>query len=458
MTFQKQSQLTNEILQGNLIKLMFKLSTPGILGTLLLSSSTFIDALFAGQLIGETAVAGISLTSPLTSIINGSAYLVGVGSASVLSRAIGSGDIKTQSKIFGNLIVIGVVISFALTIVGYSFSEELVVFMGGNGEVASDGAEFFKTYMLCSVFCIIGVSANHLIKSEGKLRLSMIFAGIFVIVNIILNTIFISIFRWGIRGLALATVIAMIVYCIVILTYFISGKSSIPVHLKKLVIAIDLLPDILSVGIAELLTPVMSLIQSFVVFQSISHYGTQNDIAFFGATLTLTSLALIPLNGFMQALQPVIGINYGARNYDRLKKAYLTFVIGAIALLTLFWLPLQLYPKTFLGWLLPNITFTKNDLLNFRIFNSFIPIMPFVPFGAVLFQSIGKGKVVAIIVILKSLILFIPFVVILSMLMGLRGMYYGMVMTDTVILLIALKLTIKEFYCFSKKQSQKHYL
>ncbi|MDZ7970774.1 MAG: MATE family efflux transporter [Nostoc sp. DedSLP03] len=146
MTSQKQSQATNEILQGNLIKLMFKLSTPGILGTVLLSSSTFVDALFAGRLIGETAVAGISLALPLTSLMGGSAYLVGVGSASVLSRAIGSGDIKTQSKIFGNLIVMGVIISFALTIIGYSFGEKLVVFMGGSGEVASVGAEFFKIY------------------------------------------------------------------------------------------------------------------------------------------------------------------------------------------------------------------------------------------------------------------------------------------------------------------------
>ncbi|WP_138500685.1 MATE family efflux transporter [Nostoc sp. PA-18-2419] len=454
MTSQKQSQLTNEILQGNLIKLMFKLSTPGILGTLLLSSSTFIDALFAGQLIGETAVAGISLASPLTSVILGSAYLVGIGSASVLSRAIGSGDIKTQSKIFGNLIIISIIISLVLTIIGYSFGEELIVFMGGSGEVASNGAKFFKTYMLGSVFCIIAIAANHLIKSEGKLRLTMIFAAIFVIVNIILNTIFIKIFNWGIQGLAFATVIAMLVYCIAILTYFISGKSSIPVHPLKLVIAIDLLPEILSVGISELLTPIMSLIQSFVVFKSISHYGTQNDIAFFGATETLSLLAFIPLNGFMQAFQPVIGINYGAKNYHRLKKAYLTFVVGVIALLILFWLPMQLFPKTFLGLLLPKVTFTIDDFIYFWILNLVIPLMPVIACSVVLFQSIGKGKVVGIIVILRSLILFIPMVIILSRFFGLGGIYYGIVLTDVIILLIAIKLTLQEFNYFSKMETK----
>ncbi|KAB8315449.1 MATE family efflux transporter [Tolypothrix campylonemoides VB511288] len=452
MTPQKQSQMTNEILQGNLVKLMFKLSIPGILGMLLLGLNNFTDILFAGQLIGKTAVAGISLALPLTNILTGFALLVGVGSASVLSRAIGSGDIKTQSKIFGNLIVMSLVISFFITIISYSFGEELITFMGGTGEVASAGAQYFKTYMLGSVFFILAVASSQIIKSEGRIRLATIFAGIFVIVNLILDFIFISVFHWGIQGVALATVIARVVFSIVILTYFISGKSSIPVNPKNFVLAVDLLPAILSVGISALLTQVMGLIQSFVVFKSISHYGTQNDIAFFGATVTLTSLAYIPSNGFTQALQPVIGINYGAKNYDRLKKAYLTFLNGGITVLTLFWLPLQLSPNTFLSWLLPEAAFTSNDFLNFRILCLLIPIMPLVFLGATLFQSLGKGKIVTIIILLKSLFLFIPIVLIFSKLMAITGIYYGILMTDILVIFIALILILIEFEHLTKMQ------
>lgn len=456
MTVQKQSQLTNEILQGNLVKLMFKLSIPGIFGMLLLGLNNFTDILFAGQLIGKTAVAGISLALPLTNILTGFAHLVGVGSASVLSRAIGSGDIKTQSKIFGNLIVMSLVISFFITIISYSFGEELITFMGGTGEVASAGAEYFKTYMLGSVFFILAVASSQIIKSEGRIRLATIFAGIFVIVNIILDPIFISVFHWGIQGVALATVIAMVVYSIVNLTYFFYGKSLIPVNPKKFVLAIDLLPAILSVGISVLLSQVMNLLQSFVVFKSISYYGTQNDIAFYGATLTLTSLASVPSNGFAQALQPVIGINYGAGNYDRLKKAYLTFVNGGITVLTLFWLPLQLSPNTFLGWLLPDVAFTSNDSLNFRILSLLIPIIPLVYLGATLFQSLGKGKIVTIIILLRSLFLFIPIVVFFSNLIAVTGIYYGMLMTDVLVIIIVLILILIEFEHFTKMQVNKY--
>ncbi|PMB47862.1 MATE family efflux transporter, partial [Fischerella thermalis CCMEE 5205] len=193
MTSQKQSQITNEILQGNLVKLMFKLSIPSILGILMLSLNTFIDALFAGRFIGENALAGISLALPLTNIVNGFAGLVGVGSASVLSRAIGSRDLKTQSKIFGNLIIMSVLISFFITIIGYVFGEELIVFMGGSDEVASEGTKYFKTYIIGAIFLILGAACGEVINSEGQIRLTTIFNLTFVTVNIVLNYIFITV-------------------------------------------------------------------------------------------------------------------------------------------------------------------------------------------------------------------------------------------------------------------------
>jgi putative MATE family efflux protein len=455
MTLQKQSQVTNEILQGNLVKLMFKLSIPSILGILMLSLNTFFDALFAGQFIGTNALAGISLALPLTGIVDGFALLIGVGSASVLSRAIGSGDIKTQSKLFGNLTVMGIVISFLITIIGYSFSEELIVFMGGSGEVASAGTEYFKIYILGSIFYILALSSSEIIKAEGKIRLATGFELIFVLINIILNSIFITVFHWGIEGIAIATVIAMVFYSIFNFTYFLSGKSSTPINLKKLALAIDLLPAIFSVGISSLLFPIMGFIQNFVIYQSISHYGTNNDIAFFGATVRLTSFFLIPLYGIAQALQPIIGINYGAKNYHRLKKAYLTFAAMGVILLILIWLPLQLLPKTFLGLLLPDVIFTKNDIFNFRILSLLIPIWPLAIFGNTLFQSIGKGKIVVTVILLRSLLLFLPFVLIMSKILGLIGIYYGIFLTEFLVGIIALILICLEFRTFSQITNEK---
>ncbi|MBW4569103.1 MAG: polysaccharide biosynthesis C-terminal domain-containing protein [Tolypothrix carrinoi HA7290-LM1] len=445
MTLQKQSEITNEILQGNLIKLMFKLSIPSTLGILMLSLNGFIDALFAGRFIGETALAGISLALPLISIVNGFGLLIGVGSASVLSRAIGSGDIKTQSKVFGNLTVMSVAISLFITIIGYKFGEELIVFMGGSGEVASEGTKYFKTYILGSVFLIIAEACIEVIKSEGQIRLTTIFYLIFVIVNILLNYIFTSVFHWGTQGIALATVMAIVVFSIVNLAYFLAGKSSIPVNPKKLAIAIDLLPAILSVGISALFYPVVVLIQDFVIFNLISNYGTNNDIAFYGATLKVASMIFIPIIGFANALQPIIGMNYGAKNYNRVKKAYLTFAIIGTILLILIWLPLQLDPRIFLNLILPNANFTEDDALNFRILNILIPIWPLANFSNTLFLSIGKGKIVLLVLFFKTIVLNVPIMLLFSNTIGLKGIYYGIILADFLFMLIVFFVTFREF-------------
>ena len=441
----QKKQITDEILQGNLIKLMFKLSIPSILGILVVSLNTFIDALFAGRFIGETALAGISLASPFTNIVEGLAALIGIGSASILSRAIGSGDVKIQSKIFGNLIMMSVVVSFVITIIGYGFGQELITFMGGSGEVALEVTRYFKTYILGTIIFIAGTACGEIIISEGQIRITTISLCVFVIVNIFLNYIFISVYDWGTPGLALATIIAMIVSSIINFGYFILGKSFIPVNLKKLTLAIDILPAILSVGISSLFLPVMMLIQEFVVFNSISDYGTNNDIAFFGATEQVISLVFIPVGGLAQALQPIIGINYGAKKQKRIKKAYLTFTSFGIILLLLICLPLQLSPRSFLDLILPNINFTVDDIFNFRILSILTPIWPLATFSNTLFQSIGKGKTILIVLLLRTIGLKIPMVLLFSKIYAVRGVYYGLCFADIIMILIVFILTFLEF-------------
>ncbi len=448
MTLQKQSQITNEILQGNLIKLMFKLSIPSILGILMLSLNTFIDALFAGRFLGETALAGISLALPLTSIVNGFASLIGVGSASILSRAIGSGDVKTQSKMFGSIIILSVIFSSFITLIGYTFGEELIALMGGDGEVASEGTRYLKTYVLGSIFLILGEACGEVINSEGNIKLNTIFNLIFVSVNILLNYIFITVYNWGIQGIALATVIAMVVSSILNLSYFIAGKSFIPVHLKRIAIAIDLLREILSVGVSSLFYPVMILVQEFVIFNLISHYGVNSDIAFFGASVKLSSFTFIPIIGLANALQPVIGMNYGAKNYRRVKNSYLIFAVIGTILLIFMWLPLQLYPSKFLGLILPEVNFTEDDVLNFRILNILTPIWPLAYFSNTLFLSIGKAKIALLAIFLKSIVFNVPMIILFSSMFALRGIYFGTIFADFLFMLVVFILTFLEFNNF----------
>lgn len=403
---------------------------------LLVGVNTFIDALFAGQLIGKTALAAISLASPLTALTTGSALMIGVGSASVLSRAIGSGDTKLQTRVFANLVFLAVILSIPITGLSYQFSEELIALMGGTGEIATYGVAYFKAYTLGSVFFILAVASSQLIKAEGRIGLATAFSSMFVITNVILNFIFVEILHWQIQGIAIATVIAMLIYTIINLTYFLSGCSSIAVNRCHLKLTLNLVPNVLSIGLSVLLAQVLGFVQQAIMFRAIAHYGTSDDVAFCGATFGIYSLAIIPIYGLVQTLQPVIGINFGARQYRRLKAGFFTFVIGGTVFATFIWLLLQCFPDQLLSLLLPSFKFSASHLLNFRLVSLLLPSISFVWCSVIFFQAIGNAKLAGLLIILRQLILFIPILWILTLSYGANGVYYSFVLVDLLTLLI----------------------
>ena len=451
MSTAQQSRITNEILNGNLIAIMFKLSIPATIGMVLVGLNSFLDALFAGQLIGQNAFAGISLALPLTSIVTGCAVSVGVGSASVMSRAIGSEDIKTESKILGNLTVISVIISFFIAAIGYIFGDELITFMGGDGEVATYGVDYLKTYILGSIFFIPAVASNLLVKSEAKIRLATVFSFIFVTTNVFFNIIFVKFLNFGIQGIALATNLAALVHLIVNFAYFIFySKSSITSNSRKFSFGINLISPILSVGASVMLMQLTGIIQQITIFKFIADYGTNSDIAFAGATIRLYSLVITPLNGLLQALQPVIGISYGARNYKRLKKAYLIFCLAGTILFLLTWLTLQVSPIFFLRWSVPNLDITRNNSFNFRLITFTLITAPFLSCSLTLFQSIGNAKIAGIFIFLKQIFFFIPLLLLLTMIIGVNGVYYSFTITEILSSLIIGGFTLIEFIKMKK--------
>lgn len=444
--------LREQILHQNIWKLMLKMATPGILGMLVVSINNFVDALFVGNLIGQNGLAAISLVLPLTMIPAGLSAMIGVGSASVLSRAIGSKDMETQQKVFSNLMGMTVVISVILTILGYIFAKDLIAFMGGKGEVLTYGTAYLEIFMLGSFFRVFAIASNMLIRAEGKVNVAMKYAAISMAVNMILDPIFIVF--WGISGASLATVAALAVYSVLNYSYFFRGQSSFPVNLKKVNLDRSIMPQVLSVGVAAMMLQLMFLVQQTFVYKSIAHYGNDNDIAFMGACYRVLMLAIIPVFGMVQAMQPIVGINYGAQDFTRVKKIVKTFITGGMILLTAIWLPVQLFPQTILHWLLPKVKFTPTDLNNFRIIMSLLPAVPIIFIVGNFLQSIGNGLLSGIITVARQVVFFIPTVLILPTYIGVRGVYFSAPIVDVFVISIVLILLMLEFRKLDRKEAK----
>ena len=438
----KQMQM---ILTDNVWKVMAKVSWPAVIAMALYGLNSVFDAVFVGMFVGETALAGISLAYPLSQITLGFGSLIGVGAGSALSIALGAKDIKTQKRLLGNANYLSVILTVLYMIFAFPMAKILVQVMGGTGEILEIGKAYFEITVIGSFLWIHGLASNMIVRAEGKMKTAAVIMALGLIVNIIFNYIFIVMMGMGVKGAAWGTNIGMLVYTIAGLVYFGKGKASFEADPIKIYRDHKITKSILSMGIPSLIMTVMSFIQAIVVFNALSRYGSTYDLALYGAIYRVFTLLLTPIFGLMRALQPVIGINYGANNNLRVIKSYKVFAVASLLLMLPFWLIIMLMPGTILGFMFPAKAFDATSLLYFRTYMALLPALPIIFMTMTFYPAINKGKPAAIMGIARQLIFYVPIMMILPRFFGIGWVYYGSFLIDLVITLWVVIMMKKEF-------------
>ena len=274
--------------------------------------NTVFDAIFVGRFVGESALAGVSLAYPLSQLSLGFGSLVGVGVGSALSIALGADDRDTQKKLLGNANYLNVVFGIGLTVLGLIFVTPLVRLMGGSGEELVYGVDYFRVTLYGGIFWIAGLSGNMIVRAEGKMGSAAVMMAIGLIVNLIANYILIVEFGFGVKGAAWGTNLGMLVYTVIFFIYAAGKRISFDARPFAFSRDKKVIKVIMSNGIPSLIMTVMSLIQGIVVLNALSRFGTTADLAFYGIAYRLFTFMLTPIFGLMRALQPAVGINFGA--------------------------------------------------------------------------------------------------------------------------------------------------
>ncbi len=439
---------TNEksyILNENLWKVMWRMSWPAVIAMVLYGLNSVFDAIFVGTYVGEIPLAGVTLAYPFSQMTLALGSLVGVGAGSLLSISLGSNDKKMQGKLLGNLNYLTILISVLYVIIAYTFAETLIRAMGGSGEALSQAVLYFRITTIGTPLWVHGLAGNLIIRAEGKMKTAAVLMGVGLIINIISNYILIVILDMGVAGAALGTNIGMLAYTISGIIYFKSGKSSFESEVFCIRRDKDIQKKIISLGGPSLIMSVMMLIQSFVIFNALSNLGTVKDIAFYGAANRIYLFSLTPIFGLMRALQPVVGINFGAEKYERVIKSFKIFTGAATLLMLPILISALVIPEITLAFMLPGRVFSPENILHYRVYISAVLIMPIVFMTMTFFPAIDNGKPSAILGIARQLIFLVPTMLILPKIFGVQFIYYGTTGIDILIVLIVLYLIRKEF-------------
>lgn len=433
------------ILNENLWKVMVQLSWPAIIAMVLYGLNAVISAGFVGAYVGEVALAGVSVAYPLTQISMGIGSLVGVGAGSVLSIAIGRKDLKIQERLLGHVNVLCLISAIVYLVIGLAFSAPFIRMMGGDGEALLLGDSYFRITIMGSFFWIYGLATNMIIRAEGKMKSAAFIMGVGLVADVLFHYILVALMDLGVEGAAWATNAGMFVYSVIGWIYFARNHSSFKTKVNAIFFDAATVKSILGLGMSSLIMIVMSLVQAVVVFNALSKYGTVWDIAFYGVVYRIFTFFLTPILGLMRALQPVIGINYGAERYDRVISSYNIFTVASMLLTLPFWLVSMFAPELIIGLIMPDQTLSADDLLYFRLYMAIIPLLSAIFMAMTFFPSIDKGKPAALIGIARQVIFYVPVMLLLPAKIGVSGIYYGSLAIDALMVLWTLWMIKSEF-------------
>jgi putative MATE family efflux protein len=413
------------ILKGDLKKVMWETSWPAVAAIVLYGINNFLDAIFVGYLINTKALAAVGMAYPLSQIVLGFGRLVGTGAGAAVSIWIGENKQDKLYNLFGSFNFLCVFFSLLGTIPAYIFAHELMAMMGAKGELQTIAVEYFRVTLIGTIFWIYGLALNMLIRAEGKMKTAAALIAVGLVIDIILKPIFISTFGMGVSGAAWATNCGMLIYSFLGFYYYAKGKSSFKTNWRSISFNPEIGKRILKLGLPEMVLSVMGVVQSIIIFNAIASYGTENDISFFTVLNRFFLFLLTPLFGLMRGLQPVVGINFGAGQFERARKSLKIYILAGVAILSPFFLIALIFPQQLIGLMLPGYTVNANQIQDFRLFFSVLPLLPITVLALSYYPAVNDSRKASFLVFLRQLILYIPLMLILPYYFGIKSIYWG---------------------------------
>ena len=438
----------------NISGLLLEFSIPAIVGMLVSALYNVVDRIFIGNSSGSLGLAGITIAFPIMIIQFAFGVLVGAGATSLISIRLGQGREDDAQKILGNAVVLLAVATVLITAAGSLFIDPLLKLFGASAEVLPYARDYVRIIIFGTVFQTYGFGLNNMMRGEGRPVIAMVTMFIGTVLNCIFAPVFIFAFHWGIQGAALATVCAQAVSTTWIFVYFVRGDSLLKIHPRFLRLHAGVTREILLIGFAPF---VMQLAQSALVAVlnfSLVEYGGDVAISAMGVINSISTLIMMPIFGINQGAQPIIGYNYGARQFARVRRTVLYAAVAATCISTAGFALVTLLPTQLISLFNPNdralIAFGSRAMV---IFLFCLPIIGFQVVGAGYFQAAGKPRQSMILSLSRQVLILIPLILILPRFFAVNGVLYAGPVSDFLSFLITIVCLGLEFRSLRREEA-----
>lgn len=426
--------------EENIDKALFKLGIPMVISLLVAALYNVVDTYFVSGL-GKEAVAAVSVAFPIQLIFLGIGLTFGAGAGSNISRLLGGNNKKEADIVATVSLFSSAILGIIAAIVLFGYLDIVLKFMGAIPSIMSLSKSYAEIFIIGGILGTINVTLGNLAVAQGAAKISLKAMIVGSISNMILDPIFIFVLNLGVRGAAIATLIARIITSIMYVIYFIGDKNLIEIKIPNFKPTIAIYQEILKIGISMLILQLLQTISISKISYAASFYG-EEAIAAMGIVLRIVTLGTNVVFGYMKGLQPLAGFNYGAKNYARVREAIKASIKWTNLFCIVWTLAIYVFSPSILS-----IFGTNKDVLGIAVPALRAGVIMFITFGfqftySTLYLSMGKALGGAFLNSLRQGIIFIPIILILPKIMGLNGVIYAQAISDAITTIITIPFAI----------------
>ncbi|MBN1826881.1 MAG: MATE family efflux transporter [Candidatus Eisenbacteria bacterium] len=439
----------NHVLAGDRLgRLLFRLSTPAVIGMLVMGLYNMVDTVFVGRGVGTLGIAGIIVVFPIQVFTMAIGQMLGIGAASIISRAIGAGDLARAETAFANMLLVTALFSAALTVAGYAFLEPLLRAFGASDAILPYARDYMWVLLIGTLPHTFAMAGNNVIRAEGSARTAMMTMLVGAALNIILDPILIFGFGWGIRGAAWATTISKFVSMGWMAAYFLSARTGLKPGARRYRPDWPVLRETFALGSSAFARSVSGSVLAVALNRTLGSVGGDLYVAVWGVVGRLVMFTLTPLIGIAQGLQPIAGFNFGAGRLDKTDRVVRIALAAATVFATGAFLVLLLLPRPILSIFTRDAALIDEGVRALRWIILALPLVGLQIVGSTVFLAVGRALPALFLTLSRQVIFLLPLVLVLPLFWSVRGVWIAFPVADTLATVVTLAFLLPQLRAF----------
>lgn len=434
-------------------KLLTQYAIPAIIAMTASSLYNMADSIFIGHGVGPLGIAGLALTFPLMNLAAAFGSLVGVGASTLVSVKLGQKDYDGANNVLGNVFMLNLIMGIAFSVVFLAFLDPVLYFFGASDQTIFYARDYMRIILYGNVITHMYLGLNSVLRSSGYPKMAMFATLLSVVVNCLLNPLFIFVLDWGIKGAAWATVFSQLLSLIGQLIHFARPSQLLHFHKGIYKLHKELVEGIISIGMSPFLMNLCSCLIVLLINWGLKEHGGDMAIGAYGIVNRIVFLFAMIIMGFNQGMQPIAGYNFGARQYHRVIDVTKLTTLWGVGVATTGFLICHLFPEFIVGFFTTDEELTSAAVYGLHIVFAVFPIVGFQMVSTNFFLSVGLSRTAIFLSLTRQMLFLVPCLIVLPRIWGTFGVWVSIPIADLTATIVTAIVLIRQFRKFRQQQA-----